>query len=156
MENDENLLISWRIMWATFILKSPKQNMKNTILKLSYCLLIVATLFSCGDDSKSSPVAPTFKKEDLYGTWQEDNSTTSDGCARVIKVEATMFYFGIKCGTDFTFDNGAPFTYQENEFKFSSSGSYWRFKILSKTSTTFKTHRFVETADLGEYNYTKL
>ena len=130
--------------------------MKNTFSKLSYCLLILVTLFSCGDDSKSSPVTPIFKKEDLYGTWQEDNSTTSDGCTRVIKIEAMMFYFGSKCGTNLTFDNGAAYTYQDNEFKFSSSLSYWRFKILSKTSTTFNTHRFVETADLGEYNYTKL
>jgi hypothetical protein len=130
--------------------------MKNMFLKSSCYLLVLIILFSCGDDSKSSTVTPTFKKEDSYGTWQEDNSTTSNGCTRVIKVEAAMFYFGIKCGTDFTFDNGAPYTYQDNEFKFSSSGSYWRFKILSKTSTTFKTHRYVETADLGEYNYTKL
>jgi hypothetical protein len=130
--------------------------MKNTILKLPCYVLILMTLFSCGDDSKSNSVAPTFKKEDLYGTWQEDGSTTSDGCTRIIKIEATMFYFGIKCGTDLTFDNGASYTYLDNEFKFSSSLSYWRFKILSKTSTTFKTHRFVETADLGEYNYAKL
>ena|SRR5690242_13036524 len=128
--------------------------MKIRFLTLSL-IVITLILFSCGDDSKdSSPNNQKFNKEDFYGVWEE-NGSESSGCTEVIKIDATKFYFGIKCGADFTYDNGATYTFEANEFAFSNSG-YWRFKILSKTNSTFKTQRFIETADMGEFNYTKL
>jgi hypothetical protein len=126
--------------------------MKRNLLTLS--LIITTLVLSCSDDDSKKDSSPTFKKEDFYGTWEENGSETS-GCTKVIKIDATKYYFGSKCGADFTFDNGATYTYEDNQFSFSSSG-YWRFKIMSRTTTTFKTQRYIETADLGEYNYTKL
>jgi hypothetical protein len=106
--------------------------MKLRIFSLSL-IVITIVLFSCSDDSKDpSPSNQKFNKEDFYGTWQEDGSESS-GCTEVIKIDATKFYFGFKCGADFTYDNGATYTYKDNEFSFSSSG-FWRFKILSTTT----------------------
>jgi hypothetical protein len=125
-------------------------------LKFLTWSLMVTTLvfFSCGDDSKE-PSPQNFNKEDFYGTWEQDGSQNS-GCTAVIKIEAAKFYFGSKCGNDFTYDNGSTYTFEDNEFKLSVNLSYMRFKILSRTTTTFKTTRYVETANMGEYNYTKL
>jgi hypothetical protein len=48
---------------ASKLIKHAKTNYEENHLKILCYLLILVTLFSCEDDSKSNSVTPTFKKE---------------------------------------------------------------------------------------------
>jgi len=127
--------------------------MKNKFLTI-LSIGLFALLLSCNKSGDPAP-SSSFKKEDFNGTWQEDGSEAS-GCTQLIKIDATYFIHGIKCGTTLTFGNGLAYTFANNSIAYSEGGSTWKLEITTRTSTTFKAKLYGEGFLLSEPSYTKL
>src|SRR5687767_3872762 len=108
-------------------------------LNLLYALLFAVAIVACKDDDES----PSFKKEDFFATWKEDGTEDGD-CFDVIKLDATKWYEGTKCGTaDADFDGGTTYTYDnKSAFIISFFGLEAKYVVTSKTATTFKVDEY--------------
>jgi hypothetical protein len=123
--------------------------------KLLYALLFAVAVIACKDDDES----PTFKKEDLVGTWEENDSEIQ-GCTFLIKIDATKFYnFGTKCDDDIFFSDGYTFTFDGKQtftFTDDDTDTDYKYVILSKNATTLKADVYVDGTKFSTDTFTKL
>jgi hypothetical protein len=116
-------------------------------------VLLFVVAVSCSKDDE----APSFKKENFIGTW-EDKSSADSGCTDVIKYDDAKAYSGTLCSGTLAVDpDGYTYTFDGKQtITVNFAGITETVKILSLNSTTMKVSVTALGINGGTITYTKV